>query len=166
MTGEGRYVHIKSRFWMDEKVRGWSDDAKLLALYLLTSPHNNVLGCYVLPELYACADLGWERKRFAKAFARLVEDDFVKVDPKTDLVLIVNYLRHNPIDNGNRAEGAIKVLAELPRSGLFKVLAEMVRELGKPYLEQLAQALESWALGSSGEGDPEGFGVASLPKRD
>lgn len=156
MMTEGRYIKIKSRFWSDEKVRGWDNDTKFLALYLLTSPHNNILGCYVLPKLYICADLGWTPEALAKPFAKLVEDGFIKYDEDTCLILLTNYLKHNPIDNGNRAEGAIKILEELPRSPLFVDLKKIIEEQGKDYLQKLAEALENKAL----KGNTEAFGKA------
>jgi len=153
---EGRYTKIKSRFLSDQKVRGWDNDTKFLALYLLTSPHNNILGCYILPKLYICADLGWTPEALAKPFAKLIEDGFIKYDEDACLILLTNYLKHNPIDNGNRAEGAIKILEELPRSNLFLELKKIIVQQGKDYLQKLAKALENKAL----QGDSKAFGEA------
>lgn len=142
---EGRYTRIKSRFWVDEKVQDWSDDTKLLALYLLTSPHNNMMGCYVLPKLYICEDLGWEPERLAEPFAKLLDDGFIKYDAKARLVLLCNYLKHNQIENGNRAIAAIKLLDEMPKSQLFLELQKIIVNLGIPHLQKLADALENQA---------------------
>lgn len=138
---EGRYTRIKSRFWSDEKVVAWSNDTKLLALYLLTSPHNNILGCYILPKLYICADLEWSTERLAKPFQRLLDDGFVKYDDNCRLVLITNYLQHNPIFNGNQATGAIKQLQELPKSPLLQDLKRSLERLDKPFLKPLIERI-------------------------
>jgi len=142
---EGRYCRIKTKFWTDEKMRKRSDDAKLLALYLLSSPHANMIGCYVLPKLYACEDLGWSPQRFGKAFAELLQDGFVKYDEETRLLLIPNYLKHNPIENKNQAIAAAKVVIELPRSPLLQELKQFAEQLGKlflePFIEQLSKQI-------------------------
>jgi len=142
---DGRYCRIKTKFWTDEKIRSLSDDAKLLALYLLSSPHTNMIGCYILPKLYACDDLGWELERFEKAFQELLRNGFVKYDEKTRLLLLPNYLKHNPIENENQAKAAAKIVAELPRSYLLQDLKRFIEQLDKhflkPLLEQLLQHL-------------------------
>jgi len=138
---EGRYTRIKSIFWNDEKVKLWSDDAKLLALYLLTSPHNNILGCHVLPKLYISADLDWDIKRLDEAFHQLFSDGFIKYDETNRLLLIVNYLKHNPIENGNQAKAAEKQLAELPKSPLLQDLKRLLKQLNKPFIEPLLKRI-------------------------
>jgi len=138
---EGRYTRIKSIFWNDEKVKLWSDDAKLLALYLLTSPHNNILGCHVLPKLYISADLNWDAKRLDEAFNQLFRDGFIKYDETNRLLLIVNYLKHNPIENGNQAKAAEKQLAELPKSPLLQDLKQLLKQLNKPFIEPLLKRI-------------------------
>lgn len=139
---DGRYTRIKHKFWRDERVQRWSDDARLLALYLLTSPHSNLLGCYVLPKLYACEDLGWEPSRFDRAFAQLLRDGFCEYDTQTKLVLITNFLRHNPLDiSPNRIKAAINLVQDLPRSRLIAKLKALVEEMGKDCLQALVDAL-------------------------
>lgn len=137
----GRYTRIKSIFWHDEKTRLWDDEARYLALYLLTSPHNNILGCHVLPKLYICADLGWDMERLGKAFAKLLGDGFIKYDDANNLIFIVNYLKHNPIENPNQAKAAEKQLVELPKSPLLQDLKRSLKQFDKPFLEQLAKRI-------------------------
>lgn len=138
---DGRYTRIKSRFWSDEKVVSWDNDTKLLALYLLTSPHNNILGCYVLPKLYICADLEWSIERLDKPFQRLLDDRYIKYDNNCRLLFITNYLAHNPINNGNQATGAIKQLKEIPKSLLLQDLKRSIERLDKPFLEPLLKQI-------------------------
>jgi len=138
---EGRYIRIKSRFWSDEKVVSWDNDTKLLALYLLTSPHNNILGCCVLPELYICADLEWSAERLSKPFQKLLDDEYIKYDKNCRLLFIKNYLAHNPIRNGNQVVAANKQLRELPKSPLLQDLKQSIKQLSKPFLEPLLKQI-------------------------
>ena len=52
------YFRVSPRFWGDERMKGLSDDLKLFALYLLTSPHRTIESIFPLPVHYMVADLG------------------------------------------------------------------------------------------------------------
>ena len=136
-----RYTRVKCRLWHDEKVRALTEDGRMCFFYVLTSPHSNMLGMYVLAPGYAAEDLQWPVERFRKAFAELLDKQLVKHDAKTNLVLIRNYLEHNPLENGKQVIAALKVLEELPTSPLFVLLNEALERLGKPYAEPLREQL-------------------------
>lgn len=61
----------------------WSDDAKLLALYLMTCPHRNMVGYFVLPKPYICADLDSSGERLAEPFAELSGEGVCTYDEET-----------------------------------------------------------------------------------
>jgi hypothetical protein len=106
-----RYATVSLTFWNDLAVRAWSDDARMLALYLLTNPHRSGEGFYHLPPRLAADDLGWNDARFADALAELRADDFVDVDEKARLVLIVKALKYQPPIHGPKSiQGAINAL--------------------------------------------------------
>ena len=136
-----RYTRIKCRLWRDEKVRALSEDGRICLLYVLTSPHSNILGLYVLAHGYAAADLGWELKRFTKPFAELLGQGLIEYDENTSLILIKNHLKHNPIENPHQVTAALKVLDELPTSPLFALLDEALKQLGKRFTEPLREQL-------------------------
>lgn len=140
------YVAVQRRVWHDEKLTQVSGDARCLYLYLLTCPHGNMLGCFVLPKLYACADLEWLPERFDKPFAELTRAGLVKHDPGTNMVLIPKYVFHNSIQNPNQVKAANKVLDRLPRSSLLLDLAGTLEQLGKPFLEPLIERLRQPVL--------------------
>lgn len=138
----GRYTRIKSRFWIDEKSGRWSNDLKLLALYLLSCPHGNMLGCFVLPKLYICADLGWDADKLEPLFSTLIKEGFIAYDDSTNVIFVKKHLKHNPIENSNQAQAAIKVVNELPRTHLLSQVAQAIRENGKQFLEPLVREIE------------------------
>src|SRR5690606_7061431 len=104
------YTRVESRFWQDDKRRTVSDDARHLMLYLLTSPHRNVLGFYFLPEPYACFDLGWTTERFRERLGELLRNGLVNYDETVHVVLIANFLKHNPLENHNQVKSAVQKL--------------------------------------------------------
>jgi hypothetical protein len=101
-----------------------------------------MLGCFVLPKLYICADLRWDLDGLKGVFLSLLQEDFMAYDEQTNLMLVKNYLKHNPIENSNQAQAAIKVVGELPRSRLLSELLDSVKEQGKEFLNPLAEEIE------------------------
>lgn len=136
------YTRVESRFWNDERMRAVSSDARHLMLYLMTTPHRNILGLYFLPTPYACFDLGWDEQRYRKGLQELLQTGRVKHDDSVYVVLVVNYLKHNPLENPNQVKSAIEKLNELPETSLFKSLLGIMSEFNKPFLEPLRQRLK------------------------
>ncbi len=136
------YTRVESRFWQDEKMRVVSDDARYLMLYLLTSPHRNIMGFYFLPVPYACFDLGWDEERFNKALEELLSIDVIKYDVCTHVVLIQNYLKHNSLENPNQVTSAIDRLRDMPQTLLFKDFLEILQLFNKPFIQPLIELLK------------------------
>lgn len=135
------YTRVESRFWQDEKMRAVSDDARHLMLYLLTSPHRNIIGFYFLPLPYACFDLGWDEKRFTKALQELLSEGLIRYDKQVFVVLVKNYLKHNPLENPNQVKSAIEKIKEIPETPLFQDFLEIVKQLDKPLYKPLIEHL-------------------------
>ena len=136
------YSKIDSRFWSDEKILGLSSDARYFMLYLLTTSHRNVLGCYQLPMAYAQEDLAIPIKRFDAAWKELVDSGMVQYDKTTRVVLVKNFLKYNPIENPKQAIGAKTKLQGMPKTALLaEVLHFLESNNGKEYLKPLTEAL-------------------------
>jgi hypothetical protein len=125
---DGRYARVSSCFWTDERARRWPDDAKFLALYLLTNPHRNLEGLYVLPIDYVVADLRWPRRRVLKAMAVLTRDGFLLADEATDVLLLRNALRYQAPANDSVREGALSRLRDLPKTPLFFEFVKLAKQ--------------------------------------
>jgi len=138
------YTRVESRFWQDEKMRTVSDDARYLMLYLLTSPHRNVLGFYFLPEPYACFDLGWTAERFRERLGELLRNGLVNYDETVHVVLIANFIKHNPLENHNQVKSAVQKLDEIPKTPLLKNFYEAVKKYSydKSHYSSLLERLE------------------------
>lgn len=136
------YTKIESQFWKDEKMMKLSGDGKFLMLYLLTSPHRNIIGCYFLPEPYACFDLGWSPERFGKALRELRDAGRIKYDEQNYILLIPNYLKFNPLENPNQVKSAIEKLNELPQTKLFQDLLSVIKTIDKSFVKPLIERLQ------------------------
>lgn len=108
------YGKVYATFWTSPTTRDLSDDAKMLALYLLTSPHTTAIGAFRLPDGYVCEDLHWSSERVSKGFAELLAKGFANRCETTQWVWIRKHLDWNPPENPNQRKSAAKLAAQVP----------------------------------------------------
>lgn len=163
------YTGIYDSFWTDEKNENLSDGGKLLFLYLMTCPHRNLIGFYRLPQKYIMADLGWTQETVSKRLGELLRNGQVRYDERFSVVLIVNFLKHNPLENPNQKKSACKKLEEVMHSSLFGYFMRILEGLGKGYetvMQSVTQTLSKQEPEKEPEKEPEergGFADASPP---
>jgi len=142
------YSKVQKHIWNSRTFSRLSKDGKFLWLYLLTCPHGNMIGLFVLKPGYVQEDLGWKEKQFEKAFDELLNirlsngcQGLIKYDSDNNLILIRNYLEHNPLKNPNQIKAAIKKICDLPFSPLFQNLKQFSEQLDKQSGKQLYKQL-------------------------
>jgi len=142
------YAKVQKRIWNSKTFSNLSEDARLLWLYLLTCPHGNMVGLFVLKPGYVQEDLQWSSQRFTKSFTELLTiplsngcHGLVKYDENTKVIWIKNYLEHNPLINPNQVKAAVQKIRALPYSELFQDVKLFVQSLGKPLYESLGSLL-------------------------
>lgn len=129
------YGQVQCHFWQSTEVQGFSDVGKLLALYLLTGPHSNGIGCYRLPDGYIMADLGWSSETVSKGFRELIQTGFVYRCEQTQLVLIPKFLRWNQIANPKIAAARLKELNQIPKSSpIYDMACWCLAAFGGPHV--------------------------------
>lgn len=150
------YGRVYSSFWQSLDVRALGEDGRTLALYLMTCPHANLIGCFRVPDAYAADDLKWSTERVAEGFAELQANGFVSRDEATKWVLIHRYLKWNGFENGNVAIAASKAFDQVPNIALKALLAAALLEFGahlkEPFADHLRTLVEPFA---NPEPDPE-----------
>ncbi|MDQ3039768.1 MAG: hypothetical protein M3R16_08230 [Pseudomonadota bacterium] len=114
------YGKVHTGFWASETLRELDADAKLLALYLLTSPHTTMIGAFHLPAAYACEDLSWNVERFRNGLETLSKAGFSIYCEKTRWVWIVKFLTFNRPENPNQWKSAGKLITSIPENASFK----------------------------------------------
>ncbi len=102
-----RYAELFTTFWRDEKVRGWSDDARTMALYLLTNHERRAEGFYQLPLVLALDELGWATERLEAALTTLAGDGFAHYE--NGVVFIVRALKYHA-PNSKQQRAAVNAL--------------------------------------------------------
>lgn len=114
------YGKVHSTFWSSDTLKGASDDARFLALYLLTCQHGNLAGVFRLPVAYAAEDTGWVPERLENGFRTLSECGWLMRCPRTGWTWIVNWLKWNKPDNPNQWKAVDKIIAQVPDALPFR----------------------------------------------
>jgi hypothetical protein len=149
------FSKVSPALWQSSRFMGVSEDARHLMVYLLTCPHHNSAGCYVLPEGYALTDLRWEIARYKKACHTLIAAELIQVDEDTSEILIDRWFLHNGPMNGDHKVCVDKEIATIRSSAL--------REVASAALNQ------AWDAGASSRAayraKKSGSSVVSMPIR-
>lgn len=85
------YGTVSPQFWIGEtgkSLRG-NVEAQLVALYLMTSPHANMIGVFHCPTDYIAKETGLGLEGASKGLARLIEGEFCRQDGVTEEVFVV-----------------------------------------------------------------------------
>ena len=107
---------------------------------MLTCPHRNVLGYYIMPLPYIAADLKWGSETVEERFTKLSEKGYINYDYDVEIVLIKNFFKYNSFENPNQVSGAIKALELVP-----------ICELDKKLLKALNRYKMSMCTGKKGD---------------
>ncbi|USE36402.1 hypothetical protein [Endozoicomonas sp. SCSIO W0465] len=107
---------VSAHFWIDSEMETLSDNGKLLALYLLTTHHGNLLGIFRMPLGYIATDLKWDLEKTEQTFDELESKRFAKRSSTGDLVVINNYTKHNRTDNNRQLDARLRLLLTMPEN--------------------------------------------------
>jgi len=131
------YYRVSPVIWRQT----WSEDARLLAMYILTSPHRTIEGLFVLPRPYICGDMKWSPERLDKPFAELLADGFIQYDEDGQVCLIVKALEYQAPANPNMCISAVRRIKMVPASSLDEPFLVSAIRKSQPLAELLAKQL-------------------------
>jgi hypothetical protein len=84
------YAQVCPQFWLGKtgkKLRG-DAEAQLVALYLITSPHANMIGVFHCPMMYIAHETGMSLEGASKGLRRVVEEGFCSFDEEHEIVWV------------------------------------------------------------------------------
>ncbi len=105
---------VSGQFWISDDIQALSNEAKLMALYLLTTGHGNLIGIFRMPKGYMAADLNWEETSVERAIAELTTSGFLLASERCKYICIPQFMEHNPVDNITQIDARLKLLVKLP----------------------------------------------------
>jgi len=122
------FTKINDGFWFDTDIFKLSSNAKLLLIYLMTNRNRNMAGLYSLPKGYAAEDLQLSEQEMAAVWNELSDTGMVIYDEQSRMVLVRDFLRHNPLDSPKQVSDAISKIKELAKSPLMLTLIEILKK--------------------------------------
>ena len=138
------YGKVQSTFWTSDDICKLSNEGRMLALYLLTGPHTNQIGCFRLPDGYVAEDLKWNSETVSKGFQELHDNGFATHDSSSKWVVIHAYLKWNEIENPNQGKSAARLFDQVPNKSLVKaMLAKAVREYSPRFPSEILTKFET-----------------------
>lgn len=148
-----RYRKIDPRIWNDAKFSRLSNEAKLLFIYLLTSPQTQMIGAVPMRAESVAAELGYDAKRYGIRYRELYDMGIVEYDER-GLFWVKNYLKYNSPDNSKVVISWRDCLDFLPECPLLRKIIESARAHCLSRGEQYAAAFEK------GIGNSMAYGMA------
>lgn len=116
------YGKVSPQFWIGrtgKALRG-NPEAQLLALYLMTSPHANMIGVYHCPVAYMAHETGLTIEGASKALQSLIEADFCTFDAEDEYVFVHQFALHQVGESlaasDKRCKGVENELAKVPKN--------------------------------------------------
>src|SRR5690625_1529766 len=85
------YGKVSPQFWIGEtgkKLRAAGPEAQVVALYLMTCPHSNMIGMYYLPVMYMAHETGLGMEGANKGIQRAIEAGFCSYDEASEVVFV------------------------------------------------------------------------------
>jgi hypothetical protein len=112
------YGTVASQFWVrgtGKELRG-DMEAQIVALYLMTSPHANMIGVYHLPVMYLAHETGMSPEGATKALQRLASLDFCTYEDEWVCVhnFAANQIGEELKPEDKRVKGVMNELAKVP----------------------------------------------------
>lgn len=138
------YGSVQICFWENSNTQTLSDQGKLLAIYLLTGPHSNMIGSLRLPDGYIIEDLRWDAQIVKNTFQELSNIDFLTRDENTRWLTIHQFLKWNPIQNPKQGIGIQKLFDLVPsQSNVVNPLIDGLLKYGKYLREEFVDRLHT-----------------------
>ena len=138
MENQMNYRKIFVKIWADPTFQNLSKNAKIVFFYLMTSPHSNGIGLYVLQDGYALVDLEktLTGEEYKEARGELAEVKMIQFDEEYSVVFIKNFLRYNSITSPKHAVGVAKKILDLPPTKFIDVFRYWITQ---PEIKNFAQ---------------------------
>ena len=121
------YAKVAPQFWTGEtgkKLKKAGPEAVIVGMYLMTSPHANMIGVYHCPITYIAYDTGLTLEGASKGLASSIEAGFCRYDTPSEYVFVCEFAAYqigeqlDPKDN--RVRGIINELAKVPKNECWR----------------------------------------------
>jgi hypothetical protein len=116
------YAKVSPQFWTGrtgKALRAAGPEAVIVALYLMTSPHANMIGLYYCPMVYIAHDTGLGFEGASKGLRSAIEAGFCTFEEEIDYVFVHEFAAYQIGDELSakdlRVKGVTNELAKVPK---------------------------------------------------
>ena len=120
------YGKISPSFWTGKTgkaIKAGGQEAVVVAMYLMSSPHSNMIGLYYLPMMYLAHETGMGLEGASKGLQRVCEAGFCSYDEVSEVVWVHEMARYQIADelkaNDLRTKGVQREIDSVPENPLF-----------------------------------------------
>lgn len=132
------YARITPHFWIGKTGRKITEaglEVRVLATYLLTNPHVNMIGLYHLPVPTMAYESGLSEAQTREALQTLSDLDFCTLDEDFDLLLVNNFVLYQVggsfKSQDNRLKWVLREIEQYSHSPLYRKFLKL-NKLQKP----------------------------------
>ncbi len=126
------YRQVYITFWQDPFIMELTPEEKYFYIYLMTNSKTKQCGCYELPKRIMEFETGYNRETVDKLLDRFIEYGKIKYDDVTHEILLLNWLKYNPVNNINIEKCVNKEMELIKSDDLLGILKGLVRGLHTP----------------------------------
>jgi hypothetical protein len=126
------YGKVAPQFWTGQTgkaLKAQGMEAVIVAMYLMTSPHANMIGLYYLPKIYIAHETGLGMEGACKGLARAIEAGFCTYDEASEHVFVHAMARFQIAEtlkpDDKRCKGIENELAKAPKGMLCLAFRDM-----------------------------------------
>ncbi|MGZ0008642.1 hypothetical protein [Burkholderia gladioli] len=101
------YAKVAPKFWTSgtgKEIRARGSEGVIVALYLMSSPHSNMLGLYYQPKLYMAHETGLGIEGASKGLTACVEAGFCAFDEASEMVWVFEMASYQIADELKAAD--------------------------------------------------------------
>lgn len=135
-----RYKKIDVRIWNDAKFNALSSDARLIFLFMLTSPQTTMVGAVPVDKHTVSRILKFDEIRYGIGYKQLSEYGMLEYD-EAGIYWIKNFLKYNPPENPKVVISWSSLLDLFPECPLLIKIAKSVLKACETRGESYAKAL-------------------------
>ena len=117
------YGKISPSFWTGKTgkaIKAGGQEAVVVAMYLMSSPHSNMIGLYYLPMMYLAHETGMGFEGASKGLQRACEAGFCSYDEASEVVWVHEMARYQIADelkaNDLRTKGVQREIDSVPEN--------------------------------------------------
>jgi len=147
------YAKISPQFWIGStgrKLREAGPEATIVALYLLSNPHANMLGLYYMPKVFIGHETPLGPEGASKGLQRAIEVGFCGYDEASEVVFVFEMARYQIAEQldrqDNRCKGIQREYDAVPDNAFLAMFYEKYRAA---FHMESRRKIESPSVGAS-----------------